>query len=227
VVAGTAIWRGVNLTPVRLEPPKGAATPSLDASPSPEESQFRIGKWFPIRPQVGDRIADIVITKEGIYNVHHGVGLGFRAKDCAIRAHLRRPKGVQFSGLEARTNGAHRLALIFSADHAWLDEFGAPPTPDALPLQPEDGVDKPVSLQLAVVGEYAYGWVNGKMLPTYHCKRPPDIGGFAFWSQDGEFSNVDVLILDGLPEDQMRKILEIQAGSGTQKVIVGTPANTL
>ncbi len=189
---------------------------SIDKIPASTPSTNRlgaeaVGSWVPIQfSPTNPALGDLTVSPEGALRMTHGLSLGHYGINMALKARVRRPAGVEFTGLQARVRGPKNVALYFGASHAWLDDVSFPRPRPGVPsreLAPGEGERTPVLLQLAVVGEYAYGWMDGQPLARFQVKEPPMVGGLVIWSMNGEFSEVEVLNLDGLSEAAALKLL--------------------
>ncbi|TDU66201.1 serine/threonine protein kinase [Prosthecobacter fusiformis] len=170
------------------------------------------GQWFPIRFYPGNpSLGDLVVTPEGVLKATHGKSLGVYGTDIAVRTRLQRPAGVKMSGLQARVRGPQGIKLNFGTRLVW---FGQGPeeenAPSALKLKPREGTDSPVLLTLAVVGDNAYGWVDDRPLMPYPVVGPVTNGGISLWSMNGEFRDIECMLLDGLSEEKALEILGVK-----------------
>ncbi|MGV3662131.1 MAG: serine/threonine-protein kinase [Prosthecobacter sp.] len=171
------------------------------------------GVWIPVTfPSIDPRAGNIQLQPDGSVKVHHGFALpGFVGKNIALKARVRRAAHVRFSGVHVRAEGPKRVALQLGRTAAWLDTASPPtPPPTAIPLQPQEGVDTPVALQLILVGDHAYGRVGGRPLPPLKVDLL-EAGTIGIWSGDGEFSHIEVMLLDGLPEAEALKLAGMEA----------------
>ena len=158
------------------------------------------GEWVPVIFRREDpALAEAVFTPGGGLHLTRGLNLGHTGKNIAVRARLRRPANVQASGLQVRVSGPKHVSLYLGATAAWMDVRSyIPPRSPSIPLKPNEGVETPVLLQLTVIGTQAYGSVDGRSLPPFQLNEAAETGGVAVWSMDGEFSDVAVMLLDGL-----------------------------
>lgn len=193
-----------------------ATSPKMSAGPDrqiPARKSESHGQWTPIVFQPGSReLGDLTATPEGVLKVHHALSLKKYGRNFAIRARLRRPAGVLFSGLQARTLGLKYIALYYGGTHAWLShESTMTPPPSALQLLRLEGIHSPVDIKLAVVEDTAYGWVGERALePAPFDDTVPEQGGLSLWSQNGEFSDIAYMELDGLSEEQALKAIGVE-----------------
>lgn len=189
-----------------------APAPATRKHPPPKPT----GVWIPVTFQTIDpRAGKITLQPDGALRVHHGFTLpGVLGKNLALKAQIRRASHVRFTGLMARMAGPHRIALQVSPTKAWLDTVtpSMPPS-TAITLQPEEGVQTPASVQLTVVGSFAYGSLNGSPIPPLRVDLQAP-GGIGIWSGDGEFSGIEVMLLDDLPEAEALRLAGVKTENG-------------
>ncbi len=182
---------------------KSEAAPVAEAS-TVTAGSGRKGVWMPVKltPEyaAGHRC---VVTPEGVLKTTHGIALpDIVARNVAVRARVKRPATVEHSGLQVREDGPRHCALRFGIHDTKMDTSpGVPGQPVPLMPHPMDlGTDSPVLLELAAVGGRAFGKVGDTILPVAPCTEPSSSGYVLLWSADGEFTDIEVMILDGVPE---------------------------
>lgn len=175
-----------------------AATPS--PVPRNSSSTFPPGVWT--RIDVRDAaFRPFTVKGDGAVTLTHGMLLpGVTAKDIAVRARVQRHAGAQHSGLQVRMNGPNNRNLDLRDAETSL--ASSPPGPYYPPI-PHDtrlGQDRPVLLQLAAIGDTTFGAIDDILLPNHRTPTVMFPGGVLIWSQDGDFRDIEVMVLDGVPK---------------------------
>lgn len=188
------------------------APPGPTSESTPRPQSHPMGVWIPVTlHSISPGAGDITLQPDSSLKVRHGFTLpGFFGKNIAVRARVRRREHVRFTGIQVRVEGPQRVALQLSPHKAWLDT-ATPATPPstAILLEPKEGQQTPASLQLTVVGDHAYGQVGDTPIPPLKVSLL-SAGTIGIWSQDAVFRNIQVMLLDGLPEAEALKLAGVQ-----------------
>jgi serine/threonine protein kinase len=214
--------RGADAKPASQPPPAAApATPTVSPLVPTYKDRFVLpkGVWIPVK------LSEAVVkgnggelTAAGGVKLSHGLGLTdaahheFYCRDVALRLRLLCSEDTTVSTLQLRNVGPNGRKLSFMPHYSQLAHSPAtretwkPPVPHASGM----GVGKPVLLELVAIGRGTYGMVEGQSLPPILSDEPSDKGGILIGSQDGEFRDIEVMILDGIPEEKALELAGVK-----------------
>ena len=195
-----------------------AASASLTSNlQSPVSPVFPPGQWVKIAITNEDLVGTgASITPSG--NVKMG-GRAFKlpsivGTNLGVRARLKRPLDVAYSGITVRVKDVANRML-------WLYDAGVKLRATDADRKIENsrefiddltrGGAAPVDIELAVVGTRTFGRFNQKLLPVHETPTSTHPGSVMLvcGSDEGEFSDIEVINLDGLPEAEALRILGV------------------
>lgn len=189
-----------------LESVRVVPTGPSSASTSPSARH-----WRPITFRQDEILGDggATVMPDGSLKLSRGVEFNevVPCQDVAVKARLKRARGTDISGIRARIKGTPQVSLYYGATRAWMStESVVPPQTPVTALKLPQGSSKPLELLLVVIGQRAYGSVDGVPLPPLELQSAPYKGSAGLWSMNGEFSDVQFLRLDGLSESEALKL---------------------
>jgi hypothetical protein len=196
-------------------------TPSLINKATPESGApvpaykdrliLPTGVWIPVK--VDKDYAAVnggELTPEGGIKLSHGVILldaahrEFFARDVAVRVHLLSTEHTTASSLVVRQVGPRGRKLVFAPHFTQLSHYPTSREAWSAPVPHDEslGLDHPVTLEIAAIGSATYGLVDGKLMPPVLADEPSEKGSVLVGSLDGEFRDVEIMILDNIPAEK-------------------------
>jgi Protein kinase domain/Leucine rich repeat len=193
----------VNVAAKAAAPPKPAATPAPVAEPKPAAA---VATWVPVPLDAASTGGATPIEGGGVHLTKSIRFDKFRAKDIAVRAQIRLAEDGKQAQLWIRNAPPTRAQIVLdgkpncfiqtSVETNKFKPFGTVTAPWVLLG------DRWVTVEFAAVGTKLFGAVNERAVPVEAPSDVLEVGGIGLHSQDADFRNLEVMILDNVPPEQ-------------------------